>query len=107
MQKSRFNHFIRRPPQTWFCHLIQLLLRFVLHASYVIHGQIDPFVDPAEELSVELVKQTLLDLDTKSRSVWKWNRGKAQIRQQSQEGEKSLLNYVYYFVVFQIQCITS
>lgn len=46
-----------------FYHLIQLLLRLVLHASNVVHRQLDPFVHPAEQLSVEVGEQTFLHLD--------------------------------------------
>ena len=45
-------------------HLIQLFLRLCLHSSYVIHRQINPFVNRAEQLSVKVGKQTLLHLDT-------------------------------------------
>lgn len=47
-------------------HLIQLLRCLLLHASDVIHRQVDPFVDPAEQLSVEVGEQTLLHLDGQS-----------------------------------------
>lgn len=45
-----------------FRHLIQLLLRLLLHIPNVLHCQINPLVDPAEHLSVEVGKQPFLHL---------------------------------------------
>lgn len=45
-----------------FRHLIQLLLRLLLHIPDVLHRQLDPLVHPAEHLSVEVGKQPLLHL---------------------------------------------
>ena len=41
-------------------HLVQLLACLLLHAPDVLHGQLDPLVDPAEELAVEVGEQALL-----------------------------------------------
>lgn len=65
---------------TTLSHLIQLLLRLFLHASYVIHGKLNPFVNGAEQLSVELGEQTLLHLDRENRCVIETEQG-LEIRQ--------------------------
>lgn len=43
-------------------YLIQLLLGLLLHSTDVIHGQLNPLVDAAEQLSVEVGEQPLLHL---------------------------------------------
>ena len=45
-----------------FNHLIQLILCLVLHVTYVIHRQIKPFVEQAEQLSVEVGENASLHL---------------------------------------------
>lgn len=50
--------------QTETCaHIIQLLLSVLLHAANVVHRQVDPPVDPAEQLPVEVGEDALLHLD--------------------------------------------
>ncbi len=68
MQQNGF-HYVSAPPR-WcsvqyavLSHLIQLLLRLLLHASNVLHRQVDPLVDPAEQLSVEVGEYTPLYLE--------------------------------------------
>ena len=64
MQQNRFHygHQWCSVELTVLGHLIQLLLCVLLHASYVIHRQTVPFVEPAEQLSVELGEQAVLHL---------------------------------------------
>lgn len=47
-------------------HLIKFLLCLLFHPSNVIHCQVNPPVYPAEELSVEVGKQTLLLLESRA-----------------------------------------
>lgn len=53
---------IRRHAFHWvlLSHLIQLSLRLVFHPSNVVHRQVDPLVQPTEQLPVEVCKQTPL-----------------------------------------------
>lgn len=52
-------------------HIIQLLLSVLLHAANVVHWQIDPLVDPAEQLPVKVGEDALLHLDGPSGSAGK------------------------------------
>lgn len=53
------------PLGIWPHYLIQLFARLVLHATNIIHVQLNPLVDPAEQLTVEVSEQTLLLLRMK------------------------------------------
>ena len=41
-------------------HLVQLSLRLFFHPSNVVHGQVNPLIEPTEQLPVEVCKQTPL-----------------------------------------------
>lgn len=42
-----------------FNHLLEFFLSLLLHPPDVLHGQTHPFVDPAEQLAVEVGENTL------------------------------------------------
>lgn len=44
-------------------YLIQLSLRLFFHPSNIIHSQVNPLIEPTEQLPVEVCKQTLLLLE--------------------------------------------
>lgn len=66
--KSLWYNCLHSVQRCW-THIIKFFLRLLLHAADVLHGQIDPLVYPAEELSVKVGEQTLLLLKSNQTNI--------------------------------------